>query len=135
MYNFKQEVKLNKNNFSVINPIDKNCIKRKKMNGKYIYEKFYVMDFLDIKENAYVISSFGRVFSLLNNIEMKTLKTNNLGYERVTLQTNHGKQTFAVHCLVALAFVPKTISDKKMERMFVHHKNWDNDYNYYWNLE
>lgn len=136
-HNFKKEVQVNENNYSFVNPIKKTDVKRKKVNGKYIYEQFYLIDFLDIKEDSYVISSFGRIFSLITNKELKPtteLKKNN--YKTVILMTNDGKQSkHPLHRLVARAFVEKTASDKRMNRLYVHHKNWDNDYNYYWNLE
>lgn len=134
IYNFKENVNPNKNNYSSICPISGVNAKRKRINGEYVYERFYTIDFYGIKNNSYVVSSFGRVFSLINNIEMKITKRSN-GYNVITLQTDIGPRVFMVHCLVARAFVLKTVSDKKMNRLFVHHKNWDNDYNYYWNLE
>ena len=136
-FNFKKEVTVNHDNFLPSNPFNKSDVKRKKINGKYVYEKFYLIDFLDIKENSYVVSSFGRVFSLITKKEMACNgcpSKNN--YTSIILITKEGKQRrYPVHRLVALAFLPKTNSDKKMNRQFIHHKNWDNDYNYYWNLE
>lgn len=135
--NFKKDVDLNPDNFFKTNPVIKGDVKRKKFNGKYVYEEFYLIDFLDIKENSYVISSFGRLFSLITNQEIKgygEAQRNN--YRTVILRTKDGKNhKFPIHRLVARAFIPKTVSDKKMNRVYVHHKNWDNDYNYYWNLE
>ena len=136
-YNFKENVVLDKNNFSLINPIDKQNIKRKKINGDYIYEKFYLIDFYGIKKNSYVISSFGRIFSLISNRELKptvSIKRNN--YTTVELCCENGKsRRFPLHVLVAVAFVPKIQCDKELNRVYVHHKNWDNEYNYCWNLE
>lgn len=135
-FNFKREVTLNDDNFLTFNLIDKYDVKRKKINGKYIYEKFYLIDFLDIRENSYVISSFGRLFSLLTKTELKPNVSKRDGYKAIYLTTTIGKRCkFPISRLVARAFVPKTSTDKKMNRLFVHHKNWDNDYNYYWNLE
>ena len=135
--NFKKDVTLNNANFLSSNPINKSDVKRKKINGKYVYEKFYMIDFLDIKKNAYIISSFGRVFSLLTNQEIHgTSNARKNNYNSVYLMTESGKvRKVAKHRLVARAFIPKTAADKKMNRIYVHHKNWDNDYNYYWNLE
>lgn len=136
-HNFKKEIILNEQNYSSVNPLTKNDIKRKKINGKYVYERFYLIDFYGVKEDTYYISSFGRIFSLITNKELKghsdTSKNN---YKTVELLASNGKKkNFPLHCLVAAAFIPKTASDKKMNRVYVHHKNWDNDYNYYWNLE
>lgn len=135
--NFNKEIQLNNKNYLLDNPIKKSDVKRKKISGKYEYEKFYLIDFLDIKDNSYVISSFGRIFSLISNRELKPnkeIKRNN--YSCIILKCNDGTSCkFPVHTLVARAFIPKTASDKKQNRVYVHHKNWDNDYNYYWNLE
>ena len=137
VYNSRKEIKLDQNKYSSVNPINKTNVKRKKINGEYIYERFYLIDFTDIKENSYVISSFGRIFSLITDKELKPYrnpKRNN--YQVVILRDKDGKaRKHPLHALVARAFIPKTVADKKMERIYVHHKNWDNDYNYYWNLE
>lgn len=136
-FNFKVDMEMNKKNYSSVNPINKNNVKRKKINGKYVYERFYLIDFLNIKKDSYVISSFGRIFSLITNKELipsTDSKKNN--YKTVILMNNDGKQTkHPLHRLVARAFIEKTASDKRMNRLYVHHKNWDNDYNYFWNLE
>ena len=137
IFHFKNDVELNDKNYSSINPINKTNVKRKRINGTYVYERFYLIDFYGIKKNSYVISSFGRLFSLITNKELKpnsNPKRNN--YSTVALINEDGtRRKYPLHCLVARAFVPKTNSDKKMNRVYVHHKNWDNDYNYYWNLE
>ena len=136
-FNFKVDMEMNSKNYSSVNPINKTNVKRKKINGKYVYERFYLIDFLNIKKDSYVISSFGRIFSLISNKELIPCtdpKKNN--YKTVILMNNDGSQTkHPLHRLVARAFVEKTVSDKRMNRLYVHHKNWDNDYNYYWNLE
>lgn len=136
-FNFKKDIKLNDKNYLSVNPIDKSNVKRKRINGKYIYERFYIIDFCDIKDESYVISSFGRIFSLISNKEL-TPSTNGKrnNYRVIELTTNNKKKRkFPLHRLVARAFIPKTPSDKKMNRVYIHHKNWDNEYNYYWNLE
>ncbi len=135
--NFNKDITLNNENFLSSNPINKADVKRKKISGKYVYEKFYMIDFLNIKKNSYVVSSFGRVFSLRTNKEIfgypDKAKNN---YNIVYLMCEDGKgHKFPRHRLVARAFIPKTQADKRMNRWYVHHKNWDNDYNYYWNLE
>lgn len=134
---FKKDITLNNSNFLSSNPINATDVLRKKINGKYVYEKFYMIDFCNIKKDSYVISSFGRVFSLLTNQEIYGTadKTKN-NYNTVYLMSEEGKVLkMAKHRLVARAFIPKTDVDKQMNRVYVHHKNWDNDYNYYWNLE
>ena len=135
--NYAKEVVLNDENYLKSNPINKTDVKRKRINGKYVYERFYLIDFLDIRKDSYVISSFGRIFSLINNREIfPNTDTKKNNYKTVILPCNNGSRIkFPLHVLVARAFVPKTASDKKMNRVYVHHKNWDNDYNYFWNLE
>lgn len=137
MLNFRKQVETNKSNYSCINPIDPKDVKRKRVNGKYIYETFYKIDFLDIQEDSYVISSFGRIFSLLINRELNPhVDKRKSNYESVVLYTNEKtKKKFPLNVLVARAFIPKTKSDLELNRLFVHPKNWDNNYNYYWNLE
>lgn len=137
VFNFRKDITPNSKNYLTQNPINKNDVKRKKINGEYIYERFYIIDFKDIKENSYVISSFGRIFSLITNKEIKgrTVKTKN-NYRSISLIRRDGSEaSYTISRLVARAFIPKTTSDKKMNRLFIHHKNWDNEYNYYWNLE
>lgn len=133
---FISDVITNEKNFLASNPINKKDVKRKKINGTYVYERFYLIDFLNIKEDYYVISSFGRVFSLYLNKELKCHIDKSMNnYKTVFLLTNdEERHKFFVHRLVALAFKPRTISDKKNNRIYVHHDNWDNEYNYTWNL-
>lgn len=133
----KRDIKLNQDNYLTNNLINPSDVKRKKINGKYVYEKFYLIDFLDIKENSYIISSFGRVFSLILRKELKcSMDISSNNYKSTTLKCNDGRECkFAIHRLVAYAFIPKTTTDKKLNRYYIHHKNYDNEYNYYWNLE
>ena len=132
-FNFKKDIVLNEVNYSFANPINKNDVKRKKINGNYIYEQFYLIDFFDIRDESYIISSFGRIFSLITKQEIKghkNPKRNN--YSTIMLRCNNREErNFPIHTLVARAFIPKTASDKRLKRVYVHHKNWDNDYNYY----
>lgn len=136
-FNVNEIVCPNKQNYMASNPINKKDVKRKKVNGVYVYEKFYLIDFLNIQEDSYVISSFGRIFSLIKNIELKTVSNSSRNnYKTIMLKTKNGRsRNFSVSRLVARAFIPKTDTDRKLNRKYVHHKNWDNDYNYYWNLE
>lgn len=62
--------------------------------------------FLPIKEsNAYLVSNFGRVFSLKSNKMLKQADRGN-GYLCVSLMINRKKKTFDVHRLVAEAWIP-----------------------------
>ena len=58
-------------------------------------------------EGLYKVSNTGKVFSLINNIVLKTVKYKaaNTEYEYLTLVKNKVKATKAVHRLVALAFI------------------------------
>ena len=136
-FNVNKIVCPNKKNYMIENPINSKDVKRKKVNGEYVYEKFYLIDFLDIKENSYVISSFGRIFSLIKNKEMKPItNASRNNYKTIMLSTKDSKsKKYSLSRLVARAFVLKSPTDNKLNRKYVHHKNWDNDYNYYWNLE
>jgi hypothetical protein len=69
-------------------------------------------------EGRYLVSNYGRVFSLLTN-KILSVRLNNDGYYRLSLNTADGKRKDEkVHRLVALAFVPNP--DKKPE---VNHIN------------
>lgn len=137
MSNNIDNFKIDNDKISSINPINRANVKRKKINGQWVYERFYPINFFGIKENSYVISSFGRVFSLIKNKELKpNVDTKRNNYTCVTLCMENGKgKKFPIHALVAAAFIPRSNSDIRLNRTSVHHKNWDNDYNYFWNLE
>ena len=136
MLNFKQKVEIHEENFFETNPVIIDDVQRVKINGKYIYEKFYLIDFFNIKDTSYVISSFGRIFSLLTNCELKPYTYESNDYTVISLRGNDGKKhKFPLHSLVARAFVPKNSDDERLNRSFTHHKDWDNENNYYWNLE
>lgn len=64
------------------------------------------MDLKDIPnyENKYKISSCGKVFSVLNNKELKQ-SIGTTGYYRVNLNNKDGGKTFKVHRLVAICFL------------------------------
>lgn len=103
----------------------------------YGREIFYLIDFWNIKNNKYYISSYGRVFSTTRGgREMKSTTDGIHLYERLTLRTNDGNNVnFAIHRLVAKAFIPKTLEDIQLGRDTVNHKNLIQSDNYYKNLE
>lgn len=103
----------------------------------YDKEMFYLIDFWNIKENKYYISSYGRIFSnTREGREMQSVSANNNLYRRLILRTNDGgRASFSVHRLVAMAFLPKTIEDIILNRDIVNHKNLIQCDNYYKNLE
>lgn len=105
----------------------------------YHYEKemFYLIDFWNIKDNMYYITSYGRVFTTTGNIGAMSLICNNSNlYTRLSLRSNDGENiSHSVHRLVAKAFIPKTLEDIQLGRDTVNHKNLIQSDNYYKNLE
>lgn len=96
-------------------------IKQIKLNGIYI---------------PYVISSYGRVFSV-NYMHKKgfvhELKyvIDKDGYKRVTIHLSYKRYVNGVHRLVAVHFIPNNNITKDQ----VNHKDGIKSNNYYWNLE
>lgn len=81
-------------------------------------------------EGKYLISNYGRVFSMYSH-KVMGLTINNDGYAKISLYTkNDTRKTEAVHRLVALAFVPNP--DHKPE---VNHINGIRNDNRAENLE
>ena len=100
----------------------------------YSKEMFYLIDFWDIKENMYLISSYGRVFSLYMNKELSPASSD--GYKRVSLACKDGNyKSFFVHRLVCTAFIPKSNEDIINKRDLVNHKDTIKSNNYFRNLE
>lgn len=101
----------------------------------YDKEMFYLIDFWNIKDNKYYISSYGRIFSnTREGREMCPVYDN--GYLRIILYTNERKKkSFKIHRLVAMAFIPKSLEDILLKRDIVNHKNLIRSNNYYKNLE
>jgi hypothetical protein len=59
-----------------------------------------------------------------------------VNYKYVYLKTEDGYgRKFPVRRLVACAFIPRTSTDIKLNRDYVHIKNWSNGEIYAWNLE
>lgn len=65
-------------------------------------EKWRLLGFLD---DYYAVSSLGKVFSLRNNIILKS-QISNKGYEYVVIKIHGNQKAYHVHKLVALAFIP-----------------------------
>lgn len=105
-------------------------------NGDSIKEEFKQITIGNIYI-PYLISSFGRVFSLYYNysdkLRIHELKTSysKRGYKRVTISINKKVFSFQIHVLVAKHF----IKNKHKNRTQVNHKNGIKDFNYVWNLE
>lgn len=98
-------------------------------------EEFYVIDFWDIKPNMYIISSYGRIFSLFTMREMRPTISND-GYKMSPLRTIHNTtKHIGVHRLVAKAFILKTEEDILLNRDCVNHKDLNKLNNCVWNLE
>lgn len=82
-----------------------------------------------ISHENYLVSSFGRVFSIKRNKILSQFNT--LGYMHVALYDGHGnQQTKKVHRLVAEAFLDSAENDD-----VVNHIDGDKAYNFVENLE
>lgn len=105
-------------------------------NGDILKEEFKQIKIGDVYI-PYLISSFGRVFSLYynysNKLRIHELKTNysKRGYKRLTIYIDKKIYSFQIHVLVAKHF----IKNKDKNRTQVNHKNGIKDFNYVWNLE
>lgn len=106
----------------------------------YPYEIFYKIDFYNIKKDAYIISSYGRIFSLNTGKEMSPI-LHGKGYLNIPLVMEEGygytnnKKSMKMHRLVAMAFIVKTTEDYIFNKDIVNHKNLIKTDNHIWNLE
>lgn len=123
--------KMNLNNLFFDNPVDPGNVREEYYYGK---EKFYLIDFWNIKDNYYYISSYGRIFSVIAKKELNQ-QIGSCGYFRVKLRTNNGSKKFSIHRLVAMAFIPKSIEDLELGRDTVNHKDTIKQNNRFQNLE
>jgi hypothetical protein len=76
----------------------------------------------------YKVSSYGRVFSIKRNKEMKQ-RTNHKGYKDIELCKNGKQKKFMVHRLVALTFLEDDITNKQID-----HIDGDKNNNFFKNL-
>lgn len=105
------------------------------INGYTPMELFALVVMENIKTNMYVVSSYGRVFSLNTKRELKQ-QTSDRSYRRVMLMNeNNESQPVPVHRLVATMFIPKTQEDIYLGRIYVNHKDLTPNNNCIWNLE
>lgn len=96
-----------------------------------VMEEWKPLVYEDINPNYYIISSLGRIYSLVSG-SFKAYY-NRYGYRDVSLQLKNGKsKMFAVHRLVASMFCSNPDPDNKI---FVNHKNTYRDDNTKYNLE
>ena len=105
------------------------------MNRKW---KLITNDLYDIKENYYLISEYGDIYSLQSGIIMKQEAIpNNKGkiYYRVRLASNNecSYVKVMVHRLVAFYFLPE--NDDPETKIFVDHLDGNKLHNHYTNLE
>lgn len=92
------------------------------------------VDVFDIKRGLYMISNYGRLYSLATMRELCYLPAN--GYIHVALQCANGtRKTYSIHRIVAYTFIPKTQEDYELERDYINHKNLIRNCNFTWNLE
>ena len=106
----------------------------------YIGEETYYEKFKQIKVDnvyiPYVISSFGRIFSLYfgksTNFNVKELNTNSNGtnYVKISINYDNKHYNFWIHRLVGEAFLKRGKYDTE-----VNHKDGIGSNNYVWNLE
>ena len=84
-----------------------------------IFEEWKDINFLGIKENQYLISNFGRVFSKVINRPLKPAISNGYFTVQLSLQKG-GRASFYIHRLVAIAFIENSNPTLLTE---VNHKN------------
>lgn len=97
-------------------------------------EKFYLINFWNIKNNSYIISIYGRIFSLFKMKQM--IPYESYGYYRISLKMNDNRtRKFFIHRLVAFDFIPKSVEDIEYGRDFVNHINTIKKDNHIFNLE
>ena len=93
-------------------------------------EEWKPIDFWNISDGTYAVSSYGRIKSLKYNIIRKSHKDKD-GYLNIVLYDNEAnRKNFKVHRLVAQAFIP---NEKDLPQ--VNHKNGRKRMNFIWNLE
>lgn len=80
-------------------------------------------------DNKYAISNFGQIKNVRTNRTLK-LYNNDKGYLKVQLVIQGRKQTFSVHRLVAMCFIPNPNS-----KPYINHKDGDKTNNLASNLE
>lgn len=130
--------------FSKIKDKEFNKIISKFINPKiYIdFDKYYEEEFKQIYIRGeyipYIISSFGRIFSVYfkssKSINIRELKTNisKKGYERITLCYHNKVHSYQIHVLLALVFIENDDIEHKIQ---VNHIDGIKTHNYIWNLE
>lgn len=107
----------------------------------YIDSETYYEEFKQVKINnkyiPYLISSFGRLFSLnyrqiKGNIKELKSSFNEKGYKTIVIRYQHEKYNTTIHRLVLSTF-EKNPNPKKFTQ--INHKNGVKTDNYLWNLE
>ena len=128
----------NPQNYYMYNPINPND--QLWWGYGYPVEIFYKIDFLNIRKDTYLISNYGRIFSLNTKSQMHNANQKS-GYIRLNLTMeqgygdNYNRKSFNLHYLVATAFIIKTEDDILKGRDIPNHKNLITSDNHVWNLE
>jgi len=108
-----------------------------KYNKKHdITEEFKQIKF-DDGYTPYIISSFGRVFSInymhqTGNVKQLKTQVDKDGYELLIINYNQKSYGYHIHRLVAMHFIKNKNKKKSIQ---VNHKNGKKLHNYIWNLE
>ena len=98
---------------------------------------FYIMNTEEIwkdvegYEGLYQISNFGRVMSIKAERKVLKLQVNRYGYTNVMLHCKEKSEAFAIHKLVAVAFMG---FDKSKKAILVKHKDFNMKNNHVDNL-
>lgn len=104
-----------KKKFLKHNPIDRNDQIRTDNN----IELFYILDFDNIKENTYMISSYGRLFNLTTRKELMMTKRHT-GYMVANVRDINNKvKNIYPHRIIAKLFIPKTKDDIEKDRNYI----------------
>lgn len=84
--------------------------------------KWKTIDFIDGFENLYEVSDTGIIRRIDSQRELKTHPDKD-GYLRLNLSKNGKKKNFAVHRLVAMAFIPNSESKPQVDHIDTDLKN------------